>query len=398
MRSSIQDQPTTTLGTVDSAAAREFGRKFATDKRIVFVVNSDRFFLTHRASWATSLQSSGAEITVIAEDTGHAGRIVGLGFDYIPLRFGRESVTVRESAAASLNLLSILMRIRPSTVFLVATAAYSLGWPAALMLPRCQFVRVITGAGRALSSDTKSSTVVRMSLACSRRFRNVYSLFQLPTDLLAFVNERLAVQERSRVIPGTGLDTNTWTRSERSSIAKPTVLFAARLFREKGIYEFIELARNTPKQAAKFVVVGSPDTGVSSSVQAGELEEWQAEGLIEYWGQVDEMLSVYNSADILVLPSTHPEGTPRVLIEAAACGVVAIASDQPGCREVITHGETGLIARVDDPGSFARSLKALLDDPGYRESMSRQASIQAAEKFSMSNTLEQVYEFIGVVK
>lgn len=392
----------TMLGTVDQVAATRFGRGYKTAKRIVFVVNNDRFFLTHRASWASALSSSGAHVTVVAQDTGYADSIRNLGFNYIPLHFGRESVSLLKAILTALRLFFILISLRPNVVFLIATATYTLGWPAAIILPKTKFLRVITGAGRALSPSSQTSRasgIVRSSLAASARLQNVYSLFQLPSDQRTFVEARLAVDDRSALIPGTGLDTETWTPpSDGRQDGVPVVLFAARLFREKGIYEFVDLAKSTPREQARFVVVGAPDQGVSSSVTNEELKTWQDSGWIEYRGESDDMLDTYRSADILILPSTHPEGTPRTLIEAAACGVVAIASDQDGCRAVVTHGATGLIADVSEQGSFSASLQTLLADPEYRIELSRNARIQAAEKFSLEATLSQIYELVGIVQ
>ncbi|WAJ32011.1 glycosyltransferase [Arthrobacter sp. FX8] len=387
------------LGTADSAAAVQFGRNYRTKKKFVFVVNNDRFFLTHRASWATALAASGGGIIVIAQDTGHSAAIRALGFQFIPLHFGRESVSVQEAAKTASKLLLLLLQLRPHGVFLVATAAYSLGWPAALLLPQTRFIRVITGAGRALTADSASSGatgVVRRGLGISARFPNVHSLFQLESDRDRFVAERLAAAARSHVVAGTGIDTNTWTPPETYERPLPVVLFAARLFREKGIYEFIDLARDTPKGLAKFVVVGKPDTGVNSSVTDEELKAWQAEKIIEYLGESDDMLGTYRGADIYVLPSTHPEGTPRSLIEAAACGVVAIASDQPGCRAVVKDGETGLIARIEETGSFQAALERLLNDSDYRQFLSDGARDRAVKEFSLHGTLSRIYPIAGV--
>ncbi|WP_162239809.1 glycosyltransferase [Arthrobacter sp. Leaf137] len=389
------------LGTVDQAAAVSFGKKYFTTKNVVFVVNNDRFFLTHRASWASAMAASGAKVTVIAQDTGHASGVRSLGFDYISLHFGRESVSPKDAIATAFRLFFHLVRLRPAIVFLVATATYSLGWPAALVMPKTKFIRVITGAGRALAANgdsSRASRFVQMALGIAARLRNVYSLFQLTSDQERFVAAGLAVAGRSYLIPGTGLDTDVWKPllADRQGDV-PVVLFAARLFREKGIYEFVDLARSTPEAQANFVVVGKPDHGVSSSVSQEELSSWQENGWIQYLGESDDMLSVYRNADIFILPSTHPEGTPRTLIEAAACGVVAIASDQEGCRAVVEHGETGLIADVSKPGEFSSSLHTLLVDPGYRNKLAKNARSGAIRNFSLETTLTKVYRLSGIV-
>ncbi|MEW1918644.1 glycosyltransferase [Pseudarthrobacter oxydans] len=206
----------------------------------------------------------------------------------------------------------------------------------------------------------------------------------------------LAVNGRSYLIAGTGLDTDKWAPTTIRESTSPVVLFAARLFREKGIYEFVDLARATPPGQARFVVVGKPDSGVTSSVTSEELKSWQDSGVIEYLGESNDMLSVFRQADILVLPSTHPEGTPRTLIEAAACGVVAIASDQEGCRAVVTHGQTGLIASVAENGSFYSALQSLLNDPAYRLALSKEARARAVDNFSLETTLGKIYAAVGI--
>jgi glycosyltransferase involved in cell wall biosynthesis len=387
------------MGRSDRTAAIAFGRRYLTTKKIVFVVNNDRFFLTHRASWASALLASGAHITVIAQDTGYAEDIRDLGFDYIPLHFGRESISAKQAARTSVKIFFILLKLKPNAVFLVATAAYVLGWPVALFLPKTMFIRVITGAGRALERTGKRSpatAIVRSSLRLSSHLGNIFSLFQIQSNFENFVSSKLCTRDRSFVIRGTGIDTESWLPPDRTADHPIVILFAARLFREKGIYEFINLAKASAGDGLRFVVVGEPDDGVASSVKPDELRRWQDEKVVEYWGRHDDMKSVYRAADIFVLPSRHPEGTPRVLIEAAACGVVAIASDQPGCREVVVDGETGLIADLNEEGSFSAALEKLLSDPTYRANMAAKARLRAAETFSLDATLKPLYEALSI--
>ena len=336
---------------------------------------------------------------MIAEDTGHASQIRSLGFDYVHIPFGREFIGLGLAVSSALRLLVMLLRLRPDIVFLVATASYTLGWPAALFLFRTKFIRVVSGAGRALqknTSRTNATKLVRACLALSTRLKNFHSLFQLESDLERFVGEKLACRSRSTVIPGTGIDTRVWAPIGDRERGVPVVLFAGRLFREKGIYEFVELARMTPKSKAKFLVVGRPDGGVATSVQPEELEGWLSEELFEYLGETDDMISVYQRADIIVLPSSHPEGTPKVLIEAAACGVAGIASEQPGCRAVVVHGKTGLIANLDEEKAFSEALHTLLDNPEMRSRLGAGARALADQKFSLEKTLANLYDLVEI--
>jgi glycosyltransferase involved in cell wall biosynthesis len=76
----------------------------------------------------------------------------------------------------------------------------------------------------------------------------------------------------------------------------------------------------------------------------------------------DEIPSILAETDIFILAS-RAEGRPNVILEAMAAGRPILASDIEGIRELITHEETGLLFRVDDPGSLAVQLERLLSDP-----------------------------------
>ena len=83
---------------------------------------------------------------------------------------------------------------------------------------------------------------------------------------------------------------------------KPIVLFPARIIASKGIYEFVECARRL-KDLARFVVVGKRDFDSRDCIKLEELEIWQEEGIIEYWGESKNMPDILSKSTIVVLPS-----------------------------------------------------------------------------------------------
>lgn len=72
-----------------------------------------------------------------------------------------------------------------------------------------------------------------------------------------------------------------------------------------------------------------------------------------------------------MLPSTYREGVPKTLLEAAACARPIVATDVPGCREVVRHGETGILVPPHDLGRLAAAIGALAGDPALRRTMGR---------------------------
>lgn len=97
--------------------------------------------------------------------------------------------------------------------------------------------------------------------------------------------------------------------------------------------------------------------------------------------------------DMLLLPSLT-EGTPMVILEAMAAGVPVIASDVGGIGEIIEDSRTGLLIKPRDPGAIVESVKALLDDRGLAERISRNAASEVESRFSarrMSELYERTY-------
>ena len=81
------------------------------------------------------------------------------------------------------------------------------------------------------------------------------------------------------------------------------------------------------------------------------------------------MPSLFARCHLVCLPTYYGEGIPKVLIEAASCGCPIVATDAPGCREIVRDGENGLLVPARDAAALAAAIRRLLDDPGLRSRM-----------------------------
>jgi glycosyltransferase involved in cell wall biosynthesis len=96
-----------------------------------------------------------------------------------------------------------------------------------------------------------------------------------------------------------------------------------------------------------------------SAITLDEVQAWQREGVIDYLGEAQDVRAFIGNADCVVLPS-YREGVPRTLMEASAMGRPIVATDVPGCREVVENGVTGLLCEVKSADSLAQQLERLL--------------------------------------
>jgi len=168
------------------------------------------------------------------------------------------------------------------------------------------------------------------------------------------------------------------------------VVLASRMLWDKGVEEFVNAAGSLQKKGvkAKFVLVGDADSGNPTAVPEAQLQIWNSSGIVEWWGQHNDMPAVFARAHIVCLPS-YREGLPKVLIEAAASGRAIVTTDVPGCREIVRHGENGLLVPVRDSKALADALRILIEDPALRAKMGDRGRKIAVAEFSKEQVIKE---------
>lgn len=388
----------------ESRAAFAAGRQFdASTQKIAIVVNNDYSLLDHRRNWVEAFLGAQATILVYAEATGPHERLIDRGVKFVDTAIGREDVSLMREIARLLRLTVALLRERPDIVFLIQTRANVLGCTLPLLLRRTRFVRVFGGRGRVFGDTSGGSRLVQLAtracLRLSAHRKNTTSIFQTPSDLEYFATRQMAVRERSRVIVGTGVSVDKWSKqSHAPSTDEPVVVLIARLFKEKGVYDYVDAIRLLRKRdvRARFELVGPIDEGLSTSVSAQEIADWEREGLIRYLGRQENIAAILRECHTLVLPSYHPEGTPRVLLESAAAGVVRIASDIPGCAATIESEVDGILVPIRDPESLARAIERSVTQPELANRLGMAAQARASKEFPVERVVAQVLDAAGV--
>jgi len=259
-------------------------------------------------------------------------------------------------------------------------------------------VNAITGLGHAFLGTGWLHRLVRPPLRWIYRkvltARRVQVIFQNGDDFAEFRERQMVSTEKTTIIRGSGVNLQRFQpRPGRlEDEPAPTVLFASRLIREKGLMEYVEAARTLKEQGveARFCLAGNPDPGNPSSISQELLEQWVVEGAVDYLGQVEPIEAALSLATLVVLPS-YREGTPKILLEAAAMGLPIVATDVPGCREVVRHEVNGLLVPARDAAALAEAMRSLLADPQRLHSYGR-ASRELAEEFCEQKVIRATAE------
>jgi glycosyltransferase involved in cell wall biosynthesis len=356
--------------------------------RLLYFVNIPRFFYTHRLPLALAAQAAGYDvhITTSSYDTENVERIQATGLPYHPLAMSQHGTNPLNEVKALQSVISLYRKLKPDIVHQVSIKPVLYGGLAARWVGIPAMVSAMSGLGYVfVGSGTKPRLirpVIRPLLKTALGHPNSRMIFQNPDDQALFIRLGLIDASRTILIRGSGVDTSVFVPQPEPDDT-PIVLFAGRLMWPKGLGEFVEAARRL-KGKARFVVVGYPEPTSPDSVPLGELETWQRDGLIEWWGKRDDMPQVYAQSHIVCLPSTYGEGVPKVLIEAAACGRPIVTTDTPGCREIARAGKNALLVPASDVKALTSALDRLIQDGELRRSLGAKGRQIAESEFSLT--------------
>jgi glycosyltransferase involved in cell wall biosynthesis len=225
-------------------------------------------------------------------------------------------------------------------------------------------------------------------LALSGRASRV--ILQNPDDA-AFLRRLGVLGDESRVaiIRGSGVEMQDYPARPEPA-GEPLVILPARMLWDKGVGEFVAAATLLRSRSvkARFALVGDADGANPAAIPESQLRLWQAEGIVEWWGFRDDMADVLASAHIVCLPS-YREGLPKVLIEAACCGRPVVATDVPGCREIVRNDDNGLLVPLRDVEGLANALERLIRDGALREQMGARGRQRVREEFRAQRVVEE---------
>ncbi|MEL6616289.1 MAG: glycosyltransferase, partial [Bacteroidota bacterium] len=218
-------------------------------------------------------------------------------------------------------------------------------------------------------------------------------ILQNPDDRALLKAAGVLPEGHAHLIRGSGVDVHRFVPQPEPE-GPPLVVLASRMLWGKGIETFVRAAERVRKKMplARFALVGPTDEGNPASVPAETLREWAASGAIEWWGFRDDMEEVLRQAHIVCLPSEYGEGVPRILIEGAAAGRPLVATDIPGCREIVRDGETGFLVRTGDPEALSTALLDLLRDRDLRQRLGAAARGLAARSFSARSVIADTFD------
>ena len=328
-------------------------------KKIAIVSNTSWFLYNFHLRLLQDLRSESYMITVVAPADSYAERLESMGFGLCTININSKGTNPLEDIGLITAFYRRYKAIAPDLILQFTIKPNIYGSIAAGLLG-IPVVSTITGLGTIFLNDRLSSRIGRLLYKIALKVpKKVFFLNEADREL--FIHSRLVPRQKAAIIPGSGIDTEAFKPSKKRNDASEKIRFLmiARLIKDKGIREYVEAAKKLhDSECNEFCILGAYYAGNPTAVSEAEVQAWEAEGSIRYLGTSDDVPSVIAAADCIVLPS-YREGISQVLLEAASMAKPIIATDVPGCREVVVEGVNGFLCKVRDADSLADAMRRM---------------------------------------
>lgn len=364
-------------------------------RKILLFANTEWYLFNFRRSLATALREAGFEVILVSPPGPYGQRLLDAGFRWIPAPMARQSLNPLRESVLLIWLVRLLLTEKVSLVHGFTIKCVIYGALAARLAGVKARVSAVAGMGYVFINTSLRARSLRLllrplfQLALSGRASRL--ILQNRDDMDIFLRAGLVNPARIRLIAGSGVDCERFRPRYTPRQPGPfRVLLASRLLWDKGLAEYAEAARllKAEGRCITFLLAGDLDPGNPASAEPEVIADWEAKGWLECLGHVDDMADLLGTIDVAVLPS-YREGLPKSLIEAAACGLPMVTTDVPGCREVVSDGETGLLVPVKDSVALAMAIARLQDEPDFAEHLGRNARIKACAEFDEKIVIEK---------
>jgi glycosyltransferase involved in cell wall biosynthesis len=330
-------------------------------KKIVIVINNSWYAYNFRFNLARSLKQNGYEVIFIAPYDCKYSDLIEKEFKFYDIQIDAKGINPLSDLKTMLNLYKLYKNIQPDVIlnFTIKLNIYS---SIVAGIIGIKSISNITGLGTIFIKQSLTTKIAKLLYKIALGYNNKV-FFQNNDDRSLFIKDRLVMESKTDLLPGSGVDLNKFIPIlNNSSDEVFRFLLIARLLKDKGILEFINAIKILKRKYnnIEFKILGAVGVANKTAFTKEELQIWIDSNLVNYLGTTDNVQDAISKVDCVVLPS-YREGVPRSLLEACAMEKPIIATDVVGCKEVVDNGINGYLCEVRNSEDLADKMEMMLN-------------------------------------
>jgi glycosyltransferase involved in cell wall biosynthesis len=364
--------------------------------KILISINTAWNLVNFRSGLIRALVANGYEVVALAPPDKYVPQLSELGCRFIALPMDSGGANPFRDAVLLYRYWKILKREQPD-VFLGYTVKPNVYGSIAAHILGVPVINNVAGLGSVFIEQGWLTRLVRQlyRLALSRSYK---VFFQNDDDCSLFIRGGLVPPAISDRVPGSGVDLS---RFAFDATIKPSHSFRfiliARMLWEKGVGQYVEAARILRREGvdAQWCLLGFLDVQNPAAISRQQMDDWVADGAVEYLGVSDDVRSEISASDCVVLPSYYREGVPRTLLEAAAIGRPIITTDAVGCREAVDDGVNGFLCQPRDILDLAKQMRRMINlSSSERANMAFEGRKKVEQQFDEQIVIDKYFKAI----
>lgn len=370
--------------------------------RILICHNTGKTLFLHYEELIRTLVERGAEVVCVTPVDEAVPSILATGAKHQAWYVSQHGMNLWQELLAWRQLFIIIREIAPDIFFSITIKPNLYGAFALLGSSISKRFFMFSGLGYVFIGKTFKQKLLRFIVNRVIKFsfkkaNGVY--FQNQDDADTFVANGVISQKQAISINGTGIDTKAFSLKQYEDDTEKSVnfLFVGRILGDKGVYEFVDAAREILAQHANatFSMLGPLDKN-PAAIQGKEIEQWEQDGIIHYLGVTTDVKPYLLTTDVFVLPS-YREGLSRATLEAMAMGLPIITSDAPGCRQTVDDGVTGYIVKVQSATALAEAMRHFITNRDLIAKMGQMSRQKAVSEFDVHHVVDSIIHPLGIL-
>ena len=258
-------------------------------------------------------------------------------------------------------------------------------------------ILTITGLGYLFSNNFKAKIlkVILSFLIENLINKNFHFLmYQNGQDQKTF-NDYSKYRGESYIIPTSGITVKEIEIKKEYKNSNLKIIMATRLIKDKGVFEYLELARSMKDSNFEFYLAGDLDKGNPDSLSEADLDKIKKDNFVDYLGHIDINKELHNY-DINIVMSKY-EGSSRILLESLYIGLICLSNNIPGTTEFSSKFSNTFFIEENNIQEFERSLNEISNSNVIFEDFAkhnRELIIENYTSEKIASAYNKIYQYL----
>ncbi len=362
---------------------------YCVSKKILLICTGSDAVVNFRSELISYLMNKGFDVDVLASDNKREKDIKKLGVNFFFVPFSNRDKNPFQFRKIEKGFRKAIRESKPDIVFTFQLKPNLFGTRAAKKEKVKHIYSMIEGLGDPFQPSNFKGKVIRYLITKMYKssLKSAEKVFLLnEEDKQECLVRKIINEKQGVIIHSIGIDMNKYEPLEDLPSEKK-VLYLSRLIKNKGIYDYCEIARKVHKVRPDIIFELCGDE--SSEIQRKDLLPYINEGSLVYNGFLKNVNETIKSARIY-LSTSFREGFPRTLLESMALKKVIIASNVIGNKDGVINNKTGYLLPVHDINAFTEKIIQIIDNDELLKQLGNNAYSFCKEHFQSDIINEQI--------